>query len=228
MNKKIRVSICDDAKFLCDGFFEQFLEFSDIESAGAAYCAADCLPMLDKHPTDILLLDIRMETETAGLDIISEIKDNYPELKIIILTSFNDDDYIFSAFANGADDYCEKTESIDNIINTIRMVYNNTGSLRPEIAKKLVQRTKQIQQNQYSLLYLYNKISQLSNGEYELLREMYYGSNYKKIAADKFVEVESVRKMAKRVLKRMEAKSMQELIKQIQDLKLFEFIDSSE
>ena len=57
---------------------------------------------------------------------------------------------------------------------------------------------------------------------------MYYGSNYKKIAADKFVEVESVRKMAKRVLKRMEAKSMQELIKQIQELKLFEFIDSPE
>ena len=225
MDKKIKVAICDDAKFLCNGFREQFAEFPDIEPVGAAYCAADCLDLLELTSPDVLLLDIRMETETAGLDIIGDIKDNFPHIKVIMLTSFDDDDYIFAAFANGADDYCEKTTPIDGIVDTIKKVYNNTGSLRPEIAQKLVQRTQEVQRNQLSLLYLYNKISQLSTGEYELLREMYYGNSYKKIAADKYIEIDSVRKMAKRVLKRMEASSMNELVAQLRELKVFEFID---
>lgn len=228
MSEKIKVAICDDVKFLCDGFCEQFAQFSDLEPVGAAYSAADCPDLLREKSPDVLLLDIRMETKTAGLDILPEIKHSFPSVKIIMLTSFIDDEYIFAAFANGADDYCDKTTSVDKIAETIKKVYDNDASLRPEIAQKLVQRTQQVQRNQLSLLYLYNRISQLSTGEYELLREMYYGSSYKNIAAEKFIEIDSVRKMAKRVLRKMSASTMKELVEQLRELRFFEFIDRME
>lgn len=226
MGQKIKVIICDDAKFLCDGFCEQLNAFADIEIVGAAYSAAECMNMLDRVTPDVLLLDVRMETERAGIDIISGIKKQFPQLKVIMLTSYNDDDYVFSAFANGADDYCEKTMLIDEITEIIRNVYDNTSFLRPSIAKRLVSRTREVQKNQVSLLYFFNKLSQLTTGEYELLREMYYGNTYKKVAADKFIEIDSVRKMAKRVLKRMEARSMKELVEQMKYINVFDFLDN--
>ena len=68
---------------------------------------------------DILLLDIQMQEEKTGIDIIPEIKSISPETKIIMITSFDDSEYIFNAFANGADNYVSKTESVDYIVKTI-------------------------------------------------------------------------------------------------------------
>lgn len=225
---KIKVVICDDAKFLCEGFCEQFAECDDIEVIATANSAQECIDILENNTPDILLLDIRMETETAGIDVIPELKKKFEDLKIIMLTSYNDDSYIFAAFANGADDYCEKSLSFDEIVDTIKNVYSNTASLRPEIAKKLINKTREMNNNQQSLLYMYNKISRLSTGEFELLRSLYYGSTYKNISKEKFVEIDSVRKMAKRLLKRMDTKSMPILIEQLRELKIFDLIDHND
>lgn len=223
MEQKIKIVICDDAKYICDGFCEELS--GNFEVVGCAYSGKDCLRLLETAVPDVLLLDIRMETECAGIDIIPDIKRMHPEVKVVMMTSYTDDDYIFNAFANGADDYCEKTMKPEEIVDTITAVYNNYGTLRPEIARKMVNKTREIQRNQQSLLFIYNKMSQLSTGEFELLRELYYGGSYRKISEDKFIEIESVRRMASRILKRVEAKNMKDFIRQLQEIRFFEFID---
>lgn len=225
MGSKIKIVICDDAKYICDGFGEELSEFDEFEIAGCACSAKQCLNMLEKTAPDILLLDIRMETEYAGIDIITEVKEIRPDIKVIMLTSYTNDDYIFAAFANGADDYCEKTVPIEELAQTIKASYYNKGTLRPQIAQKIAKKTIEVQRNQASLLFLYDKMSHLSTGEFELLRELYYGSNYKKISEEKFIEIESVRRMASRILKRVDFKNMKEFIKQLQDIKFFELIE---
>ncbi|MDD6736324.1 MAG: response regulator transcription factor [Clostridiales bacterium] len=225
MSDKIKIAICDDAKYICDGFREEFSDFDNFEVIGCAYSAGECVEMMEHTEPDVLLLDIRMETEYAGINIIPKVKEIHPNIKIIMLTSYTDDDYIFAAFANGADDYCEKTMSLDEIADIIVASYNNNGTLRPQIAQKMVKKTLEVQRNQASLLFLYNKLSQLTTGEFELLRELYYGSSYKKISEEKFIEIESVRRMASRILKRVDVKNMKELIAQLRELKFFEFIE---
>ena len=225
MTDKIKIAICDDARYICDGFGEELSEFEEFEVIGFAYSAKQCMELLNDITPDILLLDIRMETEYAGIDIISDIKKIKPGIKIIMLTSYTDEDYIFAAFANGADDYCEKTMMLEEIAATIIASYNNKGTLRPQIAQKMMMKTREVQRNQESLLLLYNKISQLSTGEFELLRELYYGSSYKKISEEKFIEIESVRRMASRILKRVEEKSMKDFITMLRNIKFFDFID---
>ena len=78
-----------------------------------------------------------------------------------------------------------------------------------------------------SLLYIYNKIAKLSIGEFELLRSLYYGDSYKTIAREKCVETESVKKMAKRLLKRLEVKNMNILLEQVRQLRIFELIEQT-
>ena len=72
---------------------------------------------------------------------------------------------------------------------------------------------------------LYSQISSLTSGEFELLSEMYHGGSYKKIAEKKAVEVDSVRKMAQRLLTKFDAKNMKELILSMKQLKFFETIE---
>lgn len=228
MDRVIKVAICDDAKYLCEGFEAQFELFSEVEMVGMAHDSESCMQMLAGANPDILLLDIRMETEDAGVRLIPEIKDSFPDIKILMLTSFDDDAYVFEAFANGADDYCKKTVVIEQLIQKIRNIMDDKIALDGDIAKKLVNQTHKMKKQQLSLLYIYNKVARLSAGEYELLRELYYGANYRTIAKKKCVEVESVEKMAKRLLKRMENKTMKELLEEMRALRVFEFIDSAQ
>lgn len=228
MDRVIKVAICDDAKYLCEGFKAQFELFSEVEMVGMAHDCETCIHMLAETKPDILLLDIRMETEDAGVKLIPKIKECFPDIKILILTSFDDEAYVFEAFANGADDYCVKTVAVEHLVQKVCNVMDNKIVLDGAIAKKLVNQTHKMKKQQMSLLYIYNKVSRLSEGEYELLRELYYGANYRTIAQKKCVEVESVEKMAKRLLKRMENKTMKELLEEMRGLRVFEFIDSAQ
>ena len=224
---KIKIALCDDAKYLCDGFRAQFEELDDISVCGISYTAKECPEMVRRCKPDILLLDINLETPTSGIDVISVLKNENPNLKIIMLTGFNDEQYIFRAFLDGAEDYCEKTMDFAEIAATVRNVYNDQIALRPEISKKLVQMTRNVVARQQSLLYMYNKIAKLSIGEFELLRSLYYGDSYKTIAREKCVETESVKKMAKRLLKRLEVKNMNILLEQVRQLRIFALIEQT-
>ncbi len=226
MYSKIRVAMCDDAKFLCEGFGEQLEDFDEVEFVGAVYSAAECADFVRENPIDVLLLDIQMETERAGIEIIEELKEFAPKMKIIMLTSFMYDEYIFSAFANGADDYCEKTMPAEEIVGIIKRVYDGTNSLRPEILQRLVNKSRKIQEDNVSLMYFCSKISKLSTGEFELLRMLYHGNSYKDIATKKCIELESVRKMEGRLMKKLKIDNIEEFIRQMHTLKLFEFIDN--
>ena len=86
---------------------------------------------------DVILLDIRM----PGMDGVSAcriIKEKYPGIKIIVLTTFDDDEYVFDAIKYGANGYLLKGTSVDELANAIRTVYNNGTLINPAIASKLV------------------------------------------------------------------------------------------
>ena len=93
---KLRIAVCDDFKEI-----RKYIEFfcnkeEDVECVASASNSAECLEMVKKYKPDILLLDIQMETDDAGLNIMPDLMDIHPEMKIIILTAHLEDDYIFS------------------------------------------------------------------------------------------------------------------------------------
>ena len=208
----IHWAICDDAEYLCKSFEWAFEKEPDLVFDGFATDEQSCLELV--------------EEPTTGIEIIPKLKEIVPDLKIIMLTNYDDDNYVFSAFVNGATDYVLKTLPNGEILQALRNVSENKTSLRPEIAKKLVQKSSEIQKQNLSLVYSINMLTKLSTSEFEVLRQCYYGESYKQIAEERFVDVSTIRTLASRIIKKFEYDSMKNLVKALSKLKVFEYLDS--
>lgn len=218
----ITVAICDDAAFLCESFKSEIEYESDLLFIGAAHNPDECIQLVKNNKFDILLLDIQMETETDGLEVIPTIKAIRPNLKIIILTSHFNDDYIFTAFSSAVDNYICKDTPSNIIFNMIRDVYFNRASLNLNISRSLTKKAVDISNAQKSLLYLIELVSKLSTGEFEVLKLISEGKNYREISQLRFVEEGTIRVMVSRILKKFSCKNMNQLLKQLNNVQIFD------
>ena len=221
----MKLAICDDSEILCRYFRMVFSKVDAVEFVGEAYSTPQCLEMVSRVLPDVLLLDIQIETDDAGLRIIEELLRRHPDLKIIILTVHKEDNYIFTAFASGACDYIIKTAEADEVVEKVLAVYHNTSTLRPEIARILAKKSQEVQTMQKSLLTMVNQISKLSQSEFEVLKALYYGDSYRKIAMERFVEEGTIRTHGSRIINKFGQPNMRSLLKTLRELKVFELFE---
>ncbi len=221
----MKLLICDDMKELCEYYKKVFLRTKEIKVVGMAHNGDECIEMVAKTEPDILLLDIQMRTNDEGLEIIKDLLEIKPDLKIIMLTAHRVEDYVFRAFSAGAVDFLYKTADDEEIIAKVMDVYNNKASIEADIAAPLTKKLRDVMKMQKSLLYTVNQITKLSKSEISVLRGIYYGKSYREIAAERYVEEGTIRAQASGILKKFEIKSMKSLIKSLKEMELFEFID---
>lgn len=219
---KIKIAMCDDVEQLCINL-KNFCRYSDeIEFVGYCTMSNECIDMLKNSKPDILLLDIQIETESAGISIIPDILEIMPDIKIIMLTAYSDSNYIFESMVSGASDYLLKNVEFDDIIKKVKSVYNNENYLDPEILSKFKQKSHDLAKAHKSLMYMVNKMITLSSTEFEVLKELYDGKTYNDIAHSRFVEASTVRSMCSRILKKFDSSNMNELLSILRDMKIFD------
>lgn len=221
---KIKTIICDDVKELCNNYQICINMLDDFVCVGVAYSAKECVEVVKKQDADLLLIDIQMETEIAGIEAIEKIKTMRPAMKIIVLTSHDNEDYVFQAFLNGADRYLVKKSNIRQMFDEIYNMYKNiteddSSHDDLDIFKNKV---KEMYNNRNSILYLFNSMSRLSASEFDLLKALYMGKSYKDIARERYVEETSVKSMASRILKKMDVKKMKDLVDELRNVRFFE------
>ena len=221
---KIKVAICDDAAYVCKGYSMQIDSCEDMECIWCAYDSAECIKMLKLQNPDVLLLDIQMEDEKSGIELIPEIKKLSKNTVIIMLTSYDDDEYIFLSLLNGATGYVIKSTSGDETLNKIREEYGKFFGESPSdnVMDAFKREAKQLYSSHKSLLFILDYIVKLSPREYNTLRDIYMGLSYKEIAEKNVVEECTVRTCASKILKKLNCKSMRELIAELKKLKIFE------
>jgi len=135
----IKVLIVDDQSLMREGL-ELLLDLSgDICVAGLAENGKDALEKIALLAPDVVLLDIRMPVMN-GVECTKKIKENYPQVKVLILTTFDDDEYIFDCLKNGAQGYLLKDLSSDKLLNAIKDAYFSKAVLQPEVAAKVISR----------------------------------------------------------------------------------------
>ena len=167
-----------------------------------------------------------METETAGIDIIPDVCEVSPDTKIIMLTSYDYEDYVFSALISGAHDYIVKSLGFDTVVEKIRSTCNNNSVLSNEIAEKFINKSRESENQRKSLLFLMPFIAKLSTGEFEVLKEIYRGKNYKSIAKNRFVEETTIKTIASRIIRKIGVKNKKELVDVLKHSNVFEnFLD---
>ncbi|ERK29405.1 response regulator transcription factor [Clostridium intestinale] len=133
----IRVAIVDDQRLMRDGL-KTILELQDnIEVIGTASDGREVIDICRKCIPDVILMDIRMPGMN-GVEATKIIKNSYPKIKILVLTTFDDEEYIIDALNYGASGYMLKDIDGDALIKAIEDAYDNKYILPSAIASKLV------------------------------------------------------------------------------------------
>ncbi|MHA6532747.1 response regulator [Paenibacillus sp. BAC0078] len=133
----IKVVIVDDDPFIRESLKVLVALDPEIEVAGAAGDGNEALALLKQLPhADVVLMDIRMPI-CGGVEGTRNIKAAFPRISVLMLTTFDDDEYIIEALRNGASGYLLKNIPPDRIIQGIKTVHEGNMLIHPDIARKL-------------------------------------------------------------------------------------------
>ncbi len=205
----IRVAIVDDNTFLIHAIKEKLSFFEDISIKHTATNGSELLTKLeDSHHLDIILMDIEMPV-LNGIETTQIVKHKYPQLKIIMLTAFDNDENIFNAIKAGADGYLLKEINPKELYSGIQETLNGGAAMNPSIALKtlkLLRNPIDIQNPKDQ-----EEIS-LSKREVEVLEQLSKGLSYTAIAENLFLSPSTVRKHIENIYKKLQVHSKIEAV----------------
>jgi NarL family two-component system response regulator LiaR len=137
MAENIRILIVDDHLVVREGLRALIDVQPDMELVGEAADGVEAVHKARSLQPDVILLDLVMPRK-GGLDAISEMKEENPDIRILVLTSFAEDDKVFPAIKAGALGYLLKDSSAQELLQAIRDVYRGEPTMHPTIARKLM------------------------------------------------------------------------------------------
>lgn len=210
----IKVLIADDQQLIRQSL-QIVLEHTDnievTDCVGNGYLAIQSIK--EKKP-DIILMDIRMPN-LDGVQCTKKIKEKYPEIKIIILTTFDDDEYVFNALKYGASGYLLKGISMDYLINAIQTVYEGQAMINPDIATKVVKIFSQLANINSKLdsPIDINKqyIKLLTSSDWKVIKAVEKGYSNKEISEILFLSEGTVRNYISTILNKLELRDRTQL-----------------
>lgn len=138
MANPLRVVLADDHAMVRQGIRQFLEEEGDIAVIAEAADGQEALRLLGQHRPDVAILDVQMPGLT-GIEVTREVRNRYPEMRILVLTAYDDDPYVFALLRAGADGYILKSAKAEDLIRAVRSVAAGQTALSPEIARKVVQ-----------------------------------------------------------------------------------------
>ncbi len=204
-DKPVRVFLADDHPLLRAGLKLSFDQNDQVELVGEAGDGYRAVEEIRAHLPDVVLLDVDMPG-LSGIGIIRIIRQLYPDMKIVMLSTYNDDKYIQASMEAGADGYVLKCVSIDELVKIIRSIWNGQAVFSPY----LVNLTSGYGENEKE-----NKPSQeprLTIREKQVLRLVGEGKGNKEISALLYISTETVKSHIKNIFRKLKIKNRVEAI----------------
>ncbi len=135
--KKIKVLLVDDHDIVIMGIKSLLSRYRDIEIVSVATDGEEALSMTEKYKPNIVLLDINLP-KVSGIEVTKHIVKNFPAIKVILHTSYDDGDHIVRGFEAGASGYLPKAFKTEQMIEAIRKVYNGDIYINGSVAEKFI------------------------------------------------------------------------------------------
>lgn len=133
----IRVLLADDHAVVRKGIREFLEEDPDIHVVGEAKDGLEAEHLIQQLEPDVVIVDLRMP-KRSGIDLTAWIRRTYPQMKVLVLTAYDDDPYIVEALNAGANGYLLKTASPEELTAAVYAVYQGQSALDPQVAQKLL------------------------------------------------------------------------------------------
>ena len=175
----IKVMVVDDQTELAEEIASVLRSDKGLEVVGLAADGFDALEKMKGVQPDVVLLDIRMPNMN-GVVATQRIKTEYPEVKVVILTTFDDSDYILNAINNGASGYLLKDIGGDALINAVKNAYAGDTILPAKIARRIADAAKHVAADREIRL---TRAFALSDREVEIALMMYEGFTNRQISS---------------------------------------------
>ena len=205
----IKLLLADDQDILTEGLKLILGAEEDIEIVGTANNGNKAYDLCRVRKPDVVLMDIQMP-EVNGVGATAMIKKEFPHIKIIVLTTFNDDEYIYDALKNGALGYLLKDTSPMEILKAVRTVYNGGALIQSEVAVKVIDKFSQLAKDNADK-HIDPKVQQLTEREIEICRLIAEGKNNQEISEELFLSQGTIKNHITKVLLKLDLRDRTQL-----------------
>lgn len=187
---KIRIAVVDDHEMVRKGIISYLETEPSIEIVGEADSGEKAVSLVKDTKPDVVLMDLLMENG-SGIDATREILSFYPECKIIIITSFYDDEQVFPAIEAGAFSYMLKTATASEVIKAIEKASKGETVIEPKVANKMMKRLRPQERKPHD---------ELTERELDVLKCIGEGMTNQQISEELFIGVKTVKTHVSNIL----------------------------
>ncbi|HIW31835.1 MAG TPA: response regulator transcription factor [Candidatus Paenibacillus intestinavium] len=215
----MKIVIADDHAVVRSGFAMILNYQNDMEVVATAADGIEAYKMVARHQPDILLMDLSMPPGESGLIATAKINEDFPNTKIVILTMFDDEEYLFHVLKKGARGYVLKNSPDEELVTAMRMVYQGGIYIHPKMANSLVREFV----NKYQTTDESDPFQILTTREIEILPLVAKGYGNKEIAEMLFISVKTVESYKAKLMEKLNLKTRPELVEYALKKKLLDF-----
>ena len=214
----IRILVAEDFDLIREDLCDTLEQQEDMTVVGSAATGEAIQALALEHDCDLILMDIEMETTTAGIRATERILERKPEAKVLFLTAHETDNMILTSMGAGAVDYIVKGCDDAELFRHIRSAYAGQPLLDGKIQNLLLKEYSRLRTSERSLLFFISTVSQLTAAERELVRLLLEDRKVKEIAAIRCVEVVTVKTQIKSLLHKFGCTRTKEIVNTIREL----------
>lgn len=195
--EKIKVLVVDDHEIVRLGLMRLFEQYQDLEGVGeGAASFTEALSKTEQYRPDVMIMDVRLKG-SSGIDACREISNRYPHIKVIMLTSYGDEEVVMESIFAGAKGYILKDVGNDELIRAIRAVYQGESLLDPVVTNRLLDRMRRNRVNSD------DAFEHLTDQEKKVLIYVAEGKTNREIAEKIFLSEKTVRNYVSSILAKL-------------------------
>lgn len=206
----IKILIADDQQLIRESLQLWLENKEDFYVTGTVSNGLQVLESLKTEVPDIILMDVRMP-ELDGVQCTKKIKHEYPNVKIIILTTFDDDVYVYNALKYGASGYLLKGIALEDLYTAIKTVYKGQAMINPDIASKVLKLFYKMANEGIAVPQDSRNAGHLTDTEWRIVREIEKGASNKEIASALCLSEGTVRNYITAILDKLDFRDRTQL-----------------
>jgi DNA-binding NarL/FixJ family response regulator len=200
----IKVVLADDHRIMREGLVRLLHMSSDVWVVGQAEDGFSLLAQLRKTPCHIVLMDLSMPG-LSGVELLRRVKQEWPDVRVVVLTMHDEDAYAVRAFRSGADGYLTKHAASDALVDALRRVRSRGIYVSPKIAERLAMGLRgDVDENPHD---------KLSNREFEVFRQIVEGRRMTEVAERMSLSIKTVSTHKARILEKLAVSGTADLVR---------------